>query len=229
MPGENVAEQQEPARMVELQSKSLAAEADVPATSSKHGLPRKRARVEPENISSPRNRPLRSKKDTSVSKHRKAVPSRVRKTYRNRQKIERSSPGHRVNRDVNYDEIPPSTAALDSPTAKGRTLPPEKSSDNISTPRTLQVKGTKGRTILQGSRMVGPRPADETSNDKKQEKGEPDQTDACLIQVPATEVVLDDDDPIQSFSSSPSELPSFAVKVFNSLYLIRISCLNCTA
>ena len=226
-PGENVAEQQELAGMVEPQSKGLATEADVPASSSKHGLPRKRARVEPENISPPRNRPHRSKRDASVSKHRKGVPSRVRKTYRKRQKIERSSPGHCVNRDVDYDEIPPSTVALNSPTAKGRTLPPKKSSD-ISTSTALQAKGTKGRTILQGSPMVGPRPADETPNDKKQEKGEPNQTDV-LIQVLPSEVVLDDDDPIQSFSSSPSELPSVAVKAFNSLYLIRISCLNCTA
>ncbi|KAH9999003.1 hypothetical protein BJV77DRAFT_652788 [Russula vinacea] len=60
--------------------------------------------------------------------------------------------------------------------------------------------------------MVGPRPADETPNDKKQEKGEPNQTDA-LIQVLPSEVVLDDDDPIQSFSSSPSELPSVAPRL----------------
>jgi hypothetical protein len=223
-PGENVTEQQELARMVELQSKGLATETDVPASSSKHGLPRKRARVEPENVSSPRNRPHRSKKDTSVSKHRKAVPSRVRKTYRNRQKMERSSPDHCVNRDVDYDEIPSPTTALNSPTAKGRTLPPKKSSDNISTSTALQAKGTKGGTILQGSPMVEPRPADKTPDVKEQEKGEPDQTDACLVQVPPTEVALDDDDPIQSFSSSSSELPSFAVKAFSSLYLIRISC-----
>ena len=214
--------------MVELQGDGLAPEGDVPVASSKHGLPRKRARAEPEIISSPRNRPhRRSKKDAPVSKAPKAAPSRVRKTYRKRQKVERSSPGHGVNRDVNYDEIPPSTTALKSPTTKGRTLPPKKSNGDASTSRSLKVKGTKGRTNLQGSLMVGPRPADATHNDKKQE---PIQTDACLVQVPPTEVVLlDDDDPIQSFSSSPSELLSFAVdavKVFNSLHPIRISCLN---
>lgn len=229
-PGENVAEQEEAARMVELQSKGLATEGDVPVTSSKHGLPHKRARVEPESISPPRNRPRRSKKDTSASKPRKAAPSRVRKTYRNRQKIVRSSPGRNINRDVDYDEIPPSIAALNSPTAKGRTLLPNKNSDDISTSGGLQVKSAKGRTILHDSPMVVPWPAVETPNDKKQEKGEPNQTDTCLIQVPPTEVP-DDDDPIQSFSSSPSEMLPLAVdavKVFNSLHPTRISCLNCT-
>ena len=226
-PGENIAEQQEPAQMVGLKSKSLATEGDVPVTSSKDGLPRKRARVEPEDISSPRNRPHRSKKDTPVSKPRKATPpSRVQKTYRNRQKIERSS-GHRVNRDVDYDEIPPSTAAVHSPT-----MPPKKSSDDISMSRVLQVKGIKGKPVVHGSPMVGPWPMDETSNDKRQEKGKPNQTDTSLIQVPPTEVILDDDDPIRSFSSSPSEQLSSAVdavKALNSLHLIRISCLNYTA
>jgi hypothetical protein len=55
---------------------------------------------------------------------------------------------------------------------------------------------------------MGPRLADETHNDKKQESI---QTVACLVQVPPTEVVLlDDDDPIQSFSFSLSELLSIA-------------------
>ena len=204
-PGNHVPEHQEPARMAELQGNGLATEGDVPATSSKHGLPRKRARVEPENISSPRNRPnRRSKKDAPVSKPCKAAPLRVQKTYRKRRKIERSSPGHCVNRDVDYDEIPPSTVALNSSTAEGRTLPPKKST----------------------------RPADRTNNDKEQEKGEPKQMDTCLVQVPPAEVVLDDDDPIRSFSSSPSELlPSVVdvVKMFNSLHPIRSSFLNCTA
>jgi hypothetical protein len=213
--GENVAAQQEPAT-----------EGGVPVT-SKRGLPRKRARVEHENISPPRNRPRRSKKDTSVSKPRKAAPSRVRKTYRNRQKVGRSSLGRTVNRDVDYDEIPPSIAAPNSPTAKARALPPNKSSDDISSSRAWQVKGTEGRTILHGPPVVAPWPADE----KKQEKGEPNQTGTCLVQVPPTEVV-DDDDPIQSFSSSPSELSSFAinaVRVFDDLHPTGISCLNCTA
>jgi hypothetical protein len=229
-PGE-VAEQQEPAQTVESQSKDLVTEGDVPLT-SKRGRPRKRARISPENISPPHNRPHRSKKDTFMNKPRKAAPSRVRKTYRNRQKIERSSLGHCVKPDVDYDEIPPSTAALNSPTAKGRTLAPKKSGDDIPTSRPLQVKSTNGKTSLQRSPSVGPRPANEIPDDKKQAMGKPNQSDACLVQVPPTEVVTDDDDPIQSFSSSPSELLSLvvdAVKVFNSLLSIGISCSTCTA
>lgn len=230
-PGGNVAEQQERAQMVDSQSKDLATQRDVPLP-SKRGRPRKRARIEPENISPPRNRPHRSKKDTFVSKPhtRKAAPSRVRKTYRDRQKIGRSSLGHCVNPDVDYDEIPPSTAALNSPTAKGRTLAPKKSSDDIPTSRPLHLKSTNGKTILQRSPSVGPRPADEIPDDKKLEMRKPNQPDAGLAQVP-TEVVTDDD-PIQSFSSSPSELLSLAVdavKAFNSLHSIGISCSTCTA
>ena len=198
-PHPSEAEQQEPARMVKVQDNGLATEGDIPVASSKHGLPRKRARVEPEKISLPRNRPTRrSKKDAPVSKAAKAAPSQVRKTYCKRQRIERSSPDHYVNRDVDYDEIPPSAAGLNSSTAKRRTLPPKKST----------------------------RPADKANNDKK-EKGEPKQMGVCLVQVPPTEVVLDDDDPIQSFSSSPSELlPSVvdAVRVFSGLHPIRSLC-----
>jgi hypothetical protein len=230
-PVENVAEQQEPAPTVESQSKDT--EGDVTLTSKRgRGRPRKRARIEPENTSPPRNRPHRSNKETFVNKPRKAAPSRARKTYRNRQKIGRSSPSHRVNPDVDYDEIPPSTVALNSPTAKGRTLAPKKSSDDVPAPRPLQVKSTIGKTIIQRSPSVEPRPADEIPGDKKQEMGKPSQSDACLVQVPPTEVVTDDDDPIQSFSSSPSELLSLAVdavKVLNSLHSIGISCSICTA
>ena len=234
-PGENVAEQQESAQMVESQSKDLVTGppgGDVPLT-SKRGRPRKRARMEPENICPPRNRPHRSKKDTFVSKShtRKAAPSRVRKTYRNRQKMERSSLGHCVNPEVDYDEIPPSIAALNSPTAKGRTLAP-KSSDDIPMSRPLQVKSTNRKSVLQRSPSVGSRPANEIPDDKKQEMGKPNQSGACLVQVPPTEVVTDDDDPIQSFSSSPSKPLSLAVdavKVFNSLHSIEISCSTCTA
>jgi hypothetical protein len=167
-----------------------------------------------------------------VSKTRKVAPSRVQKTYRNRQKIERSSLGRCVNPDVDYDEIPPSTAALNSPTAKGRSLAPKKSGNDIPTSRPLQVKGTNGKTILQRSPSVGPRPAEEKPDNKKKEMGKPNQLDACLVQVPPTKVVTDDDDPIQSFSSSPSELLSLAVdavKVLNSLYSMGISCSTRTA
>ena len=229
--GENAAEQQEPAQTVESQSKDLVTEGDVPLT-SKRGRPRKRPRIEPENVSPPRNRPHRSKKNTVLSKPRKAAPSRAQKTYRNRQKIERSSLGHCVNPDVDYDEIPPSTAALNSPTAKGRTSAPKKSSNDTPTSQPLQAKSAKGETILRRSPSVGPRPAYEIPDDKKQEMGKPNKSDACFFQVPPTEVVTDDDDPIQSFSSSPCELLSLAVdavRVFNNLHSIGISCSTCTA
>jgi hypothetical protein len=173
--------------------------------------------MEPDNISPPRNRPHRSKKDNFVSKPRKAAPPRVRKTYRNRQKIEQSSLGHRVNIDVDYDEIPPSTAALNSPTAKGRTLALKKNDDDIPTSRPLQVKNTNGKTSLQRSPSVRPRPTDEIPDGKKQVTGKSNQSNTHVVQVPPTEVVIDDDDPIQPFSSSPSELLSLAVdavKVF---------------
>jgi hypothetical protein len=231
-PGENVAKKQEPAQTVASQTKDLVTEGDVPLT-SKRGRPRKRARIESENISPPRNRPHRSKKDTLVSKTRKAAPSRVRKTYRDRQKIERSSLGHCVNTDVDYDEIPPSTAALNPPIAKGRTLALKNSSGDIPT-RPLQVEGKNGKAILQRSPSVGPRSANEIPDDKKQAMGKPNQSDACLrvVQVTPTEVVTDDDDPIQSFSSSPTELLSLAVdavRVFNGLHPIGILCSTCTA
>jgi len=117
-----------------------------------------------------------------------------------------------VNPDVDYDEIPTSTAALNSPTDKGRTLTPKKSSGDVPTSRPLQVEITDSdrKTILQRSPLV-PRFADEIPDDKKQEMGKPNQSNACLVQVPPTEVITDDDDPIQSFSSSPSELLPHAV------------------
>lgn len=231
-PGENVAEQQEPAQTVESQSKDT--EGDVPLTSKRgRGRPRKRARIEPEDISPPRNRPHRKNKDTLVSKPRKAAPSRARKTYRNRQKIGRSSLSHCVNPDIDYDEIPPSIAALNPPTAKGRTLAQKESSGDIPASRPpLQAKSTNVKTIIQRSPSVESRPACEIPGDKKQEMGTPNQLDACLVQALPAEVVTDDDDPIQSFSSSPSKLLSLAVdevRVFNSLHSIWISCSTYTA
>ena len=227
-PGKNIAKQQEP----DSQSKDLVTGGNVPLSSKRgRGRPRKRARIEPENVSPPRNTPHRSKKDTFASKPLKAAPSRARKTYRNRQKIGQSSPSHRVNPDVDYDEIPRSTTAQNSPTTKGRNSAPKKGYDDIPASRQMQVKSTNGKTILQRSPSV-PRPADEIPDDKKQEMGKPNQSDACLVQISPTEVIIEDDDPIQSFSSSPSELlpPAVdAVKAFNSLHLIRISCSTYTA
>jgi hypothetical protein len=132
---------------------------------------------------------------------------------------------------VDYDEIPPSTAALNSPTTKGRTSALMKGGGDIPKSRPLQVKSTDRNTNLQRSPSV-PRPADEILDDKKQDMGKPNQSVACLVQVPPTVVITDDDDPIQSFSSSPNELLSLAVdevSVFNSLCSTGISCSTCTA
>lgn len=205
-PGKKDAETQEPILAVDLIRKRRSVTVgDMSVTSTEHRLPRKRARVEPENISSPRSKPYRSKKGISVIKPRKAVPSRVQKTYRNRQKMELSSPGHNVNRDVDYDEIPPSTTILNSPMTKKSTSPSKRTSDCMSTSRVLQTKRNNGRAILLGLPTVEPEPVDEILNNTKREKNvEPNQTDSCLI-LP-TAVVADDDDPIRSFSSSPSEL-----------------------
>ena len=198
----------------ELMCKRPVAEGDAPGTSSKQGQPRKRARLETEGISSSRNKPCRSKKAIPVRKPRKVAPSRVRKTYQNRQKIERSSPGHCVIADVDYDEIPLSTAALNSPTAKGRIPSPTKPRNVISTPKALLMKDTNGWSNLPGSFTVGPAPAIEIPDNKDQEKKEtPRQIDACRIQGSPAGVTPDDDgdDPIRSFSSSPSELMPLAI------------------
>ena len=199
----------------ELICKRPVAEGDALGTSSKQDQPRKRARLETDGISSSRNKPCRSKKVIPVEKPRKVAPSRVRKTYRNRQKLERTSPGHCGIGDVDYDEIPLSTAGVNSPTAKGRIPSPTKTRNAIPTSKALLMKDTNRWSNLPGSFTAVPAPAVEVPDNKKQEKKEtPRQTDACRIQsLPAgvTPEDDDDDDPIRSFSSSPSELIPLAI------------------
>lgn len=198
----------------ELICKRPVAEGDAPGTSSKQGQPRKRARLEADGISSSRHRPCRSKKVIPVEKPSKVAPSRVRKTYRNRQKLERTSPGHCGIGDVDYDEIPLSTAGVNSPTAKGRIPSPTKTRNVLSTSKALLMKDTNGWSNSTGSFIAGPAPAVEISDNKGQEKKEtPRQTDACRIQSPPAGVTSEDDndDPIRSFSSSPSELMPLAI------------------
>ncbi|KAI9510405.1 hypothetical protein F5148DRAFT_594968 [Russula earlei] len=202
IPVQSVVKQQGTFRTAELMSKRTITEGDVLVTPSDQGPPRKRVRVEPGNISSQRNKPHRAKQGISVRKPRKAAPSRVRKTYRNRQKVERSSGVW----DVDYDEIPPSTAASKSTAAKECTLPLATTSDSMPVSREVQVKGTNGRTVFPSSTAL--KPTDVTPNDKKIEKL--NHTDVCSIQIPTTHV-LDDDDPIRSFSSSPSESLSLTI------------------
>src|SRR5258708_27318713 len=111
-------------RTVEL--KRLNTEKDILSVSD-NPRPRKRARVDRENVPSTRKKPARNKRGTSVSK---PESSRVPKTYRRRQKTEWSSPGHPANRDVDYDEVPPSTVQSSSITANGRNLP---ATDTVAT------------------------------------------------------------------------------------------------
>jgi hypothetical protein len=192
-------------------------EGGMTATHSEDGLPHKRARVGLENISSPCVKPSRSKKGMSMIKARKPAPPRVLKTYRNRPKTERSSPGLSLNCDVDYDEIPPLTIVLDSSTAKECTPPASTTGDPTLAPSILQGRNRHGLTTLPSPPAAGPRPADETADDKRVNKAKPKRGHARLIQAPSPKAMLEDDDPIQSFSSSPCEpcsLGDTAVKVF---------------
>lgn len=217
--------------MAELKCKRPVTEGDVSVTSSKHGQQRKRARLGPE-IHSSSDKPYRSNKVISGGKPRKAAPSRVQKTYRNRQKVERSSPRLCVDRDVDYDEIPLLKATLNSCSAKERILPPTKTSNVVSASRATRMKGTNGRTTLSDSPTVGSEPAVEIPDDKKQEKKDRSRpAGVCPIQGPPAEIAFNsDDDPIQSFSSSPSELISSAaekVGSFNAIFLRQGSHSTC--
>jgi hypothetical protein len=192
----------------------------VSITSSKHGQQRKRARLGPESHSSS-DKPYRGNKVISGGKPRKVAPSRVQKTYRNRQKVERSSPKRCAKRDVDYDEIPLLKATLNSHTAKERMLPPTKFGNVVSASKATRIKGTNGRTNLSDSPTVGSEPAVEIPDDKKQEKRDRSRLAGVRpVQGPPAEIACDDDDdPIQSFSSSPSELISSAVEKVGSLML----------
>ncbi|KAI0290508.1 hypothetical protein BC826DRAFT_1187324 [Russula brevipes] len=214
-PGEVVDEGQGAIRTAELTHKPLDTKGDIQVTSPEHGPPRKRARREPENVPVPHKRPHTRKKGPSTSQPR--VPSRVRKTYKNRRKKE-SSPGHYVNRDIDYDEIPPSTAVLNSPSAKGCTFPLTKAGDIPPASRTLRMKGGGRKTIQTSFPTIGLGPVDEDEmpNSKRRKKQKSNQADPCPIQVPPAAAVLDDEDPIRSFSSPPSELLSLAVDAVKS-------------
>ena len=173
--------------------------------------PRKRARVDREIVPSTRKKPARNKRGTSVSK---PESSRVRKTYRRRQKTEWSSPGHLPNRDVDYDEVPPSTVQSSSIIANGRKLP---ATDTVATypiPGALRVKGKDGK-VTPPEPEVGTKPMDEIPNDKERSRNGK-LKDGFRAQIQCPPSVLEDDDPIQSFSSpprSPSLMPVDTVKV----------------
>jgi hypothetical protein len=167
-----------------------------------------------------RKKPTRNKKGTVVSK---PESSRVRKTYRQRQKAECSSPGHSVIRDVDYDEVPPSTVHLSSLAANARKLLATETVATLPPPRALRMKGKNGKVVPTES-QVGTKPTAGVPNDKKRGSIEsPKECDPCAqIQCLPMGSVLEDDDPIQSFSASPhspSLLPVDTVKVINSFHL----------
>ena len=229
-PTRRVAEGRSIAKVAGLQRKRHITEGNMTVTPSEHGLPCKRARVGPENISSPLIKPSRNKKGMPISKPRKTAPPRVRKRYRNRPKTEQSPPGHSANLDVDYDEIPPLTTPLDSSTVKEGSLPTSTTGDAISTSSVLHTRSRHGRTILSGSPTA--------PDNKRANKAKPKQAVADIIRAPPPDVALEDDDPIQSFSSSPREALSLnsAVKVFEcfpslgmsfSSFSVRAICLSC--
>jgi hypothetical protein len=82
------------------------------------------------------------------------------------------------------------------------------------------MKDINERFSLSDAFTTGPAPPVEMPDDKKQEKMETSgQADACRIQgSPAGLIPDDDDDPIHSFSSSPSELMPLAIDLVK--YLI---------
>ncbi|KAH9977276.1 hypothetical protein BGW80DRAFT_843423 [Lactifluus volemus] len=168
-------------------------------------IPHKRARIGPENVSSPRAKSSRSKKGVPMSKPRKSAPPRVRKTNRNLPKTEPSSPGHPANRDIDYDEIPPSTTILNPPTTHECNPPASTTGGPISTSGVLQTRTRHGRTTHSGPPTARPGLENEMAIDKQANGVKLKQADARLIQPPPPEVILEDDDPIQSFSSSLCE------------------------
>ncbi len=212
------AEERVTARTVELKRPNT--EKDIPSVSD-NVKPRKRARVDRENVALTRKKPTRNKKGTAVSK---PEPSQVRKTYRRRQKAEWSSPGHPASRDVDYDEVPPSTVQLSSLTANGRNVPTTETVTTVPIPRPLRMKGKNGKIIPPEPQVAKTKPTVEVPNDKERASdGKHKECDPfAQIQCPPMASVLEDDDPIQSFSSSPhspSLMPVDMVKVINALHL----------
>ncbi|KAH9063712.1 hypothetical protein EDB83DRAFT_797774 [Lactarius deliciosus] len=126
---------------------------------------------------------------------------RVQKTYRRRQKAERSSPGHTANRDVDYDEVPPSTVQLSSLIANERKSLATQTA--IATPISRAPRKGKNRKITPS--VAKTKPTVEVPNDKgRASNGNLKECDSrTQIQCPPAASVLEDEDPIQSFSSSP--------------------------
>lgn len=179
--------------------------------------PRKRARVDRESVASARKKPTRNK-STPVSKPEKPEASRVRKTYRRRQRREWSSPAQSAIRDVDYDEVPPSTVQLSPLATKGHDLPAIETIATVPVPRASRTKRKNGKITPTEPPHVGTKPTTEVPGDKKCANiGKPQECDPCAqIQCPPSASVLEDDDPIQSFSSSPHSpalIPVGMVKV----------------
>ncbi|KAH9001638.1 hypothetical protein EDB92DRAFT_85898 [Lactarius akahatsu] len=189
------AEERVTARAVQMKRPNT--EKDIPSVSD-NAKPRKRARVDRENVASTRKKPTRNKKGTSVSK---PESPRVQKTYRRRQKAERSSPGHPANRDVDYDEVPPSTVQLSSLIANERKSLATQTATAAPIPRAPR-KGKNGKITPPVAKT---KPTVEVPNDKGRASNEkPNECNSrTQIQCPPAASVLEDEDPIQSFSSSP--------------------------
>ncbi|KAF8267847.1 hypothetical protein EI94DRAFT_1801158 [Lactarius quietus] len=208
-PAKMVAEERVTARVVELKRPNTE---DIPSVSDS-AKPRKRARVDRETVALARKKPTRNK-GTSVIK---SESSRVRKTYRRRQKTEWSSPGHSATCDVDYDEVPPSTIQLSSLVTNGRDLPATDTVTTVPIPRALRMKGKTGK-ITPTEPQVVTKPTVEIPNDQKCGNiGKPKERDPCAqIQSPPTASLPEDDDPIQSFSSSPHSPSLLSVDVAKS-------------
>lgn len=170
--------------------------------------PRKRARVDRESVALARKKPTRNKKVTPVSKPEEPEASRVRKTYRRRQKAEWSSPAQSAIRDVDYDEVPPSTVQLSSLTTKGHELPAIETVTTAPVSRALRIEGKNGKTTPTGPPQMGTKPTVEPDDKTCASIGKPKECDPCAqFQCLPTASILEDDDSIQSFSSSPHSPP----------------------
>ncbi len=212
-----VAEGQVATRTVKLKRPNT--EKDIVSTSDQV-KPRKRARVDRENVTSTRKKPARNKKGISATK---PESSRVRKTYRRRQKTERSSPGHSANRDIDYDEVPPATVQLNA-SANERDSPTTKIVDTVPISRALRMKGKNEKVTSPELPVPRTKPTVEVpNNEESASNGKLEPCDPrAQIQCPPTTSALEDDDTIQSFSPSPRSPPLMPVdmtKVITGLHL----------
>jgi hypothetical protein len=186
--------------------------------------------VDRETVALARKKPTRNKKGTPVSKPEKPEAPRVRKTYGRRQKTEWSSPAHSAICDVDYDEVPPPTVQLSSLATNGRDLPAIEPVTAVPIPRALRMKGKNGKITPAEPPQMGTKPTAEVPGDKKCASiGKPKESDPCAqIQRPPTASMLEDDDPIQSFSSSPHS-PSLVqvdmAKVISAFQIFLVACL----